>query len=139
MLRGSFIYFKSRRPAKRQTNKQTPSMQTKNTKKPYDSLRRHFSHSQTYMLLYIFHWSFIHGLIVRSHNFASFNVAFYSFRGLSEWSVNEMSENGSNMACDLRLCSVFILSEKKERIRFFEYVNDTTDSWLCCSLRLGHI
>ena len=28
------------------------------------------------------------------------------------------------MACDLRLCSVFILTEKKERIRFVEYFND---------------
>ena len=33
----------------------------------------------------------------------------------SEWSVNEMSENGLSMACDLRLCSLFLLAEKKER------------------------
>ena len=43
---------------------------------------------------------------------------------VSEWSVNEMSENGLSMACDLRLCSLFLLAEKKERIRFVEYFND---------------
>ena len=33
-------------------------------------------------------------------------------------------ENGLSMASDLRLCSVFILAEKKERVRFVEYFND---------------
>ena len=30
-------------------------------------------------------------------------MQFFSFRGVSEWRVNEMSENGLSMACDLRL------------------------------------
>ena len=33
-------------------------------------------------------------------------------------SVQEISENGLSMACDLHLCSLFLLAEKKERIRF---------------------
>ena len=37
---------------------------------------------------------------------------------VSELSVNEMSENGLSMACDLHLCSLFLLAEKKERTRF---------------------
>ena len=35
-----------------------------------------------------------------------------------------MSENALCMACDLRLCIVFILAEKKKRMRFVEYFND---------------
>ena len=37
---------------------------------------------------------------------------------VSELSVNEMSESGLSMACDLHLCSLFLLAEKKERTRF---------------------
>ena len=36
----------------------------------------------------------------------------------SELSVQEMSETGLSMACDLHLCSLFLLAEKEERIRF---------------------
>ena len=43
---------------------------------------------------------------------------FFYFRGVSEWRVNEMSENGSSMASDLHLYvytfTLFILAEKKD-------------------------
>ena len=42
---------------------------------------------------------------------------FFSFRGVSEWRVNEMSENGLSMACDLRLFLHIniVYSRRKER------------------------
>ena len=55
------------------------------------------------LFLCIFHWSFIHALIVRD-NFARCYGAFFFFGRLLERRVNEIAENGLSMACDLRLC-----------------------------------
>ena len=75
------------------------------------------------MVRSIFHTNGIPYLFV-SHNFSRVNAGFFLSRTVSEWSVNEMSENGLCMTCDLRLRLVFILAEKKEGIRFVEYFND---------------
>ena len=88
-------------------------------------LLKHFSHSQTsckkMLLLYIFHWSFIHVLIV-SHNFARLYPAFFPFAYCvwmkHEWDVWKWFK------CGVWFAPVFILTKKKECIRFVEYFND---------------
>ena len=67
------------------------------------------------LLLYNFHWSFIHVLIV-SHKFARLHPAFFPFA----YCLNE-----AWMKCvKVWFAPVFILTKKKECIRFVEYFND---------------
>ena len=92
----SILNAKSR--LKKETNKQTQRKQ---------SFGKQFSHStcsleRKVLVLYIFHWSFIHVLIV-SQFFKLLRKLFFLSRTASEWCVNEMSE----MACNWRLCLHF--------------------------------
>lgn len=67
------------------------------------------------LLLYNFHWSFIHVLIV-SNKFARLHPAFFPFA----YCLNE-----AWMKCvKVWFAPVFILTKKKECIRFVEYFND---------------
>ena len=53
---------------------------------------------------------------------------FFLSRNMSEWRANEMSENGLNMACDLRLCLHINIVHSRR--------NQRQDSWLAHICRL---